>query len=84
MAGGDSQERDGRSLRLATPLLPVSQSVHTDSHRLGESRLSQSDNAPQGGGVIPALELAGHQPPAQSSRNRTCELATSEWGGLSR
>lgn len=51
MPGGNSQQRDRRTIRPATSLFPIAKRMNADPHRPGELRLRQADESAKSGDV---------------------------------
>lgn len=81
MTSRDAEERERGALGRPPILLPVPQCVHTDPERVGELRLAQADEAPQGSHV-PRFELAAHDAFALASAKRTGEVRSGEFTGV--
>src|SRR5690606_31781403 len=73
--GGDSQQCQSWTLRSAPSLLPISESVNADAHRLGELRLRQANSAPECRNVLARFELALNEALAQTGRDSRFEVS---------
>jgi RNA polymerase sigma factor (sigma-70 family) len=74
MTRRNSQERDRRTVRMPSPLLPVAKRVNADPHRPGKLRLRQPDESAKSRNVVTRFEVSEHQPPPHTCGHRSGEL----------
>jgi hypothetical protein len=84
MSSSDSKQPDCRSFRPPSTLLPVSQGVDADTHRLRELRLCQANEAPKGSDILSGFNLPLHQALADSRRDSSGELFLGQFRNLGR
>jgi hypothetical protein len=82
MSGGDPEKGESWTLRGASTLLPIPESVNTDPQRLREGELSQPKETPQQGDVIAPAELTLNDAFSNLMRDRTFEVALLEFRNL--
>ena len=69
MTGSDSKQPNCRSFRPPSTLLPVSQGVDADTHRLRELRLGQANEAAKRSDVITGFYVTIDETSADPSGN---------------
>ena len=74
MTSRNSQQGEGRTIRIPAALLPVPKRVNSDRHRLSKLRLGQPDKAPEGRNVFAGFDLSKHEPSAYARRHRSGQI----------
>lgn len=83
MTSSDAQQRDRRTIRLPSALLPVAERVDADPHRRRKLRLSETDEPPQGDDIVARMELAEHEPLPYTCRDRSLEMLRGQFRNIS-
>jgi hypothetical protein len=74
MPSSDAEQGDGGALRLAPPLLPISQGMDADANGTSESCLRKTDELSERDNIVAGFEPTKHESLANSSWNGPCEL----------
>jgi hypothetical protein len=83
MACSDPQQRNRRSLRSASPLLPIAKRMNADPHRPGELSLRKPSETTKRSNVIARLEASCHEPSTQPSWDRAGKLPLGQFRNVS-
>ena len=78
MSCRDAQQRQCRSFRPSSSLLPVAQGMNAYFQRSCEFRLSQSHKGPKRCNVLSRLEMSLHESLSEAGGNRAPELFVSQ------
>jgi hypothetical protein len=72
MPSSNAEQRDGRTLGLAPPLLPISKGMDADANGTSESRLRKADELSERDNIVAGFEPTKHEPLANSRGNGPC------------
>ena len=82
MSGGNPEKGESWTFRSASALLPIPESVNTDSQCLRKCKLRHTQESPQEGDVIPAAELTLDDAFSNPVRDSAFEVALLELRNL--